>query len=747
MKCVIVLALAAEAALASAPSVSQLVLHAGLTEYQVFQRDESGHATMAFTGSLSEKKNGHVVGRVLAQLDGITVVDWQQAGPCKRGNVEGTLQAVPTGGPYVVELRVLDEGGKVLAATQVRHVLVGDLWLLAGQSNMEGLGELRDAEQPSIYVHSYGMDEKWSIGAEPLHWLLDSPDPVHHRGLAGEELVRSRETTRRTRQTGAGLGLPFAKELVARTGVPIGLIPCAHGGTAMEQWDPAKRELGGASLYGSMYRRFRAVGGKVRGVLWYQGEAETNQSAAALFRERFLSFVARLRSDFGDPKLPFYYVQIGRYVAPAENQYWNAIRELQRQCAGELENAGMVASIDLPLDDPIHVSTVGHKRLGRRLALLVLRDMFGHAEFHAGPQLAGVSVVPFRYRCYRLRFSGVNVRLCSQGLPAGFSLRDAQGRDLRLIYKTELGNDGQSVDLFLREAPPPDAQLWYGGGVDPYCNVTDELDMALAAFGPIDLARFTRESFISLAQNDPRDPAALTLLPQVVSLGDADELLPLVRQVLAGLPEEEKLSRSPYLFALGDLGAWDDYLAAVRQAPLATRKQWAQAWTGSVHFAHLPAPFVRRWQVVGPFDNADDRGLNRPSGPERFGLSAAPFADGLTGAVSWQNARAEERGYVDLTQCFSVKENAVGYALAEISAAEEVEALALLGSDDGVAVWVNGELVHKEHIHRAPRPAQDLLVVRLRKGTNTILVKVEQVGGDWGFYLQLVDRHSGLRYE
>lgn len=745
----IALALIVGVAYGAAPSGGYLKLDSGLTDYQVFQRDENGCAAITFAGTVGDKVTGRVTARLVAQHTGAPVSDWGQVGTCRRGHVEGTLLGVPTGGPYVVELRVVDAGGKVVAERQVRHVLVGDLWVLAGQSNMEGVGDLRQAEEPSVLVNSYGMDERWGIAAEPLHWLLDSPDPVHQGGRSPEELARARLAAKRTRQTGAGLALPFAKELVARTGVPIGLVPCAHGGTSMEQWDPAKRDLGGASLYGSMYRRFKAVGGKVRGVLWYQGESDANQTAAQVFRERFLNFVAAVRRDFGDPHLPFYYVQLGRYVTANENHYWNVIREQQRLCAAELDRAGMVASIDLPLDDPIHISTAGHKRLGRRLALLVLRDLFGHHEIQPGPQLADISIVPFRYPCYRLAFAGVNGRLCTPVPPAGFSIRTAQGEDLRLIYKVEVSAQEPYIDLYLRQAPPPEAYLWYGWGLDPHCTITDELDMALPAFGPIEVNRVAVETFVKRAEASPTDPSLAGMLPQVVSLAGSDtpRLLPLVRAVVQASPQDAQKMRQPFLFGLGDLSAWDSYLSEARSASLARRKELARAWATSAHFPALSCRFVTRWRVAGPFDNRDDTGLDRPFGPENAGLRRASYEDGLGGAVAWQRAQTSREGFLDLTACFEVKENAVAYALAEVDAEREGEALLLLGSDDGVAVWVNNELVHKEHVHRAAAPAQDLVVVRLRPGVNTILVKVEQVGGDWGLHLQLVDPWSLLHYE
>ena len=82
----------------------------------------------------------------------------------------------------------------------------------------------------------------------------------------------------------------------------------------MEQWNPAKKDEGGKSLYGSMMRQFQLAGGKVKGVLWYQGESDASGDAAKRYPQVFARFIAAVRSDFGQPELPFYFVQIGRFV-------------------------------------------------------------------------------------------------------------------------------------------------------------------------------------------------------------------------------------------------------------------------------------------------------------------------------------------------------------------------------------------------------------------------------------------------
>jgi hypothetical protein len=69
----------------------------------------------------------------------------------------------------------------------------------------------------------------------------------------------------------------------------------------------------------------------------------------------------------------------------------------------------------------------------------------------------------------------------------------------------------------------------------------------------------------------------------------------------------------------------------------------------------------------------------------------------------------------------------------------------LIGSDDGVKVWLNGELVHNNHAHRGLTLDQDRVRVKLRKGINWLLVKVENGGGDWALAVRVRDADGVLK--
>ena len=468
--------------------------------HQVFQRDANGLADIPVILP-ADLKDARIVGVRLTNAQATPVF------------ADGKLGRVATGGPYFAAVTI-DIKGTQREEIQAGPFFVGDLWVLAGQSNMQGVGDLVDVTPPNALVSSLGMDGKWAKAAEPLHWLSDSPDPVHSGDPAGR--AKRSEDEHKTRNKGAGLGLPFAAAMVQATNVPVGLVACAHGGTSMEQWNPNKRGEGGKSLYGSMLRQFKLAGGKVKGLLWYQGESDSmgGQPLADAFARTFADFIAAVRADFGQPELPFYYVQIGRFVNPADPKPWNTVQDAQRRLADEVPNTAVVSVIDLELDDGIHVGTAGLKRVGKRLAEIALREQFGQP---GGTTPTLDRVFKGANNTLVVRFKGVNRvqpsapnqagQMMQNGMGgpravstarrpgglqperhvAGFSIRKADGKEIPLIYEAMVGTSRDTVILKLSGGIPEGASLHYGWGLDPYCNLTDTLDMAVPVFGPIPL--------------------------------------------------------------------------------------------------------------------------------------------------------------------------------------------------------------------------------------------------------------------
>jgi sialate O-acetylesterase len=550
------LASAASPALAQPGSRQEIKLKEPVAS-RVYQRDINGYAEIPIVPESSDAKV------VDASVNG---------GHANRSTIkfaDGKLTGVPVGGPYTIQCQVrVHDGPQGVTSVTVGPVYVGDLWVLAGQSNMEGVGDLIDVAPPHPRVMMLGMDGQWKQAEEPLHWLVDSPDPVH----SGDPQTREQRSaqTHKNRRKGAGLGLAFATALTEATGVPIGLVICAHGGTNMEQWNPARKDQGGRSLYGSMMRQFQLAGGKVKGLLWYQGESDANGDASKRYHQVFSRFIGAVRSDFGQPELPFYFVQIGRFVRAGDSSGWNTVQEAQRRLPERVPNTAVISVIDLELDDAIHVGTQGLKRAGHRLARMAERELFGQVGATT-PTLDSVAKGP--NNTLVVRFKGVNMGLATAGTPmrgrmmgamaagagtaggeirsvqpggtgafmsqnpassdgesagfglrpdrhiAGFTIRKEDGSDIPLIFEARVGKARDTVVLKLAGAVPPRAVLWYGYGYDPNCNLTDSADMAVPVFGPIPLDD-ALGSETARAAAAPARPASAELVKALIITGD-----------------------------------------------------------------------------------------------------------------------------------------------------------------------------------------------------------------------------------
>jgi sialate O-acetylesterase len=375
-----------------------------------------------------------------------------------------------------------------------------DLWVAAGQSNMQGAGIL-PADTPAVpNVRIFDLTDKWVDAVPPTHRVYAAAAPVFktlifkmNPTLTEEAWAKLQEDDRAGKAGGFGPDLPFAEQVSRATGRRIGLIPCALGGTNLRQWSPGLRDQGAASLYGNMIERIQKVGGRIKGVIWYQGEGQTgSRESADRFTADFLNLVDSVRRDTGIPDLPFIYVQIGRYANEdrTTDPFWQLIQEHQRNAASLRPNLWVVPSVDLPLDDLIHIGTEGQRRLGRRLAETALTHVYGKAGYATPINYVSHEILPSTqalHHCLRVRFSGVTGRLQASGRPAGFELiPDDPKKQGPMVYKVEFDPaDPASVLVwYSREIKAP-VKLIYGLGMDRYSNITDGRDMAIPAFGPV----------------------------------------------------------------------------------------------------------------------------------------------------------------------------------------------------------------------------------------------------------------------
>lgn len=444
--------------------------------------------------------NGPIEARISAARGALRGLDWHTVGEADGRKFEATLERIPSGGPYTVELRA--DTGKAQESVTVEDVYVGDVWFLAGQSNMQGVGNTQDAPRSHPLVRAFYMRDEWGLADEPLHWLSEAVDFVHNSGVRQTKAQAERE--RKAALKGVGPGVYFGREMVKRNRVPQGLVLCAHGGTSMAQWSPDLKGEGGRSLYGAMLRRYQLLGQPIRGLLWYQGESDANPEAAAIYTQRMQELVAATREDFGQPDLPWVVVQIGRVLSPYwAPDSWNSIQEQQRRLPEVIQKLDVVPTIDLELDDTIHISGRAYATLGHRLARAADRLALGNRREKGALELDSIKAYPRKddkdpiQNGIQVTFRNVVGKLESAGRPVGFSAIDPAGQPVPVAYKTRL--DGNAVILeTLVEASAMEAyRLSYGYGLDPVCNIVDSRGMAVPVFGPLPMNGKGGTSFIT----------------------------------------------------------------------------------------------------------------------------------------------------------------------------------------------------------------------------------------------------------
>ncbi|MEX0775211.1 MAG: alpha-glucosidase/alpha-galactosidase [Phycisphaeraceae bacterium] len=152
---------------------------------------------------------------------------------------------------------------------------------------------------------------------------------------------------------------------------------------------------------------------------------------------------------------------------------------------------------------------------------------------------------------------------------------------------------------------------------------------------------------------------------------------------------------------------------------------------------------VGQWHVIGPFPGRKPRhiSLNEPtpideviarSGDGRISLTDTYQLNGE--ALKWQKVEVSaKRGFINLGSVLGSHEYAMAYGYAEVEAIHPRETILHCGSDDGIKVWLNGQLIHTHDIQRGYVAKEDKVAVQLQEGINRILVKVDNYIAGWGF--------------
>ncbi len=405
------------------------ILDAGLHDWQILQQDAAGFATLALQGRwvADEAAAGQpcvVQVRVVAGDTGVAVnrsLDWQAATTEANGRWQITLR-VPAGGLYRLETRcrvTSQAEAEWSLRGDMRHFWgVGDLWVIAGQSNSAGYGRGAVYDPPELGIHLFRNNEQWALAAHPMN---DSTDTAH-------------SVNRERANPAHSPYLHFARLLKQQLHYPIGLIQTALGGSPLSAWNPT--EAGLAVLYHNMMQSIAKAGGAVKGILWYQGESDAGPGLAESYATRFQAAVGAWREALGQPDLPMLTVQLNRYYQPPESvtaesagmaRAWTLIRETQRQLARTMNRVAVIPTLDLTLSDLIHTGPTGNLLIGERLARAALGMVYGQPVDYQAPDLQGARLID-QGATVELHFAHVLDRLDNLDRAANcFKVEDSAG--------------------------------------------------------------------------------------------------------------------------------------------------------------------------------------------------------------------------------------------------------------------------------------------------------------------------------
>ena len=158
------------------------------------------------------------------------------------------------------------------------------------------------------------------------------------------------------------------------------------------------------------------------------------------------------------------------------------------------------------------------------------------------------------------------------------------------------------------------------------------------------------------------------------------------------------------------------------------------------------SPFVSRYAVLGPFPKTDTETLDELLRTEdRLDLKKTYI--GVDGkSVTWQEITARANGFLDLRRDLTPLPMHVGYTLVYVYAPKPTDSAMLIGSDDAIAVWLNGTEIHRKRIEAGASPDADAVPCQLQAGWNRVLCQKTDEGWSWGLYLRFTDADQVLKY-
>ncbi len=289
-----------------------------------------------------------------------------------------------------------------------KNILVGDVWLCGGQSNMEYpldrsiYGYVGPAKGPDVAALEVKAAKPKGVRYIMIDRVLNKFPKLPTKGwVTGEDS---------TVKFASAIGYFFAKEINSKTEVPIGVITSAWGGTRIEPWVP-ESEWASSPIFRDSVKgdQFTIHGARpatlykgmilpmgpfaIKGVLWYQGESNVMAHDYQTYSEKFRLLVDSWRKLFNDPDMPFYYVQLAPYSYSSRKGRVHKVDLLPYHWEAQtsslaLKNTGMVVTTDL-VDKLSDIHPSYKWEIARRLSLTALHGVYQQNDIvYSGPMFS-----------------------------------------------------------------------------------------------------------------------------------------------------------------------------------------------------------------------------------------------------------------------------------------------------------------------------------------------------------------------
>lgn len=400
---------------------------------------------------------------------------------------------------HIYELKKKGNRDVVIASRNITQVYAGEVWFCSGQSNMQmpvqGSWGLMNNYQEEIKNANYPMIKLLSVAASGKN-----NHPADDTDLRSNWVACSPSTI----PDFSALAYCFGRELYKNLNIPIGLIQCAYGGSNAEAWvsletartipalktqldkyaqydfhrDSVSKYLGMKNefqvptlLYNTMVHPM--INFPIRGVIWYQGEA--NAWGSSYYTALMDSLISSWRKDWGY-KFPFYTVQLAAWQTPAEfqeNSNWAALRWDQWKTSQQMDSTGMATAVDVGNATDIHPKN--KQEVGRRLALIALKNTYGFDVVADAPKPVSYR---FEYKKAYITFDK-KIHVRNDSVPVGFRFKD---RSYKKFYAATAKVVGEkTIEISVSQPLRPSA-IYYNWADYPIGNIYGENNLPVLPF-------------------------------------------------------------------------------------------------------------------------------------------------------------------------------------------------------------------------------------------------------------------------